>query len=76
MYWSTAYLVHASSSSEKVEPLFLGDVPSLYHDLHTQHETVDGLVLLEEAAGHVSVGAEQRPVHQNLQPHVQVTLRL
>lgn len=48
-------------------PLSVGDLVTLLHDLHAQHEAVDELVLLKEAARHVDVGVEQDLVQQDLE---------
>ena len=47
-------------------PLDVGNFAALLHDLNAQHEAVDELVLLEEAAGHVDVRVEQDLVEQDL----------
>lgn len=60
------YLFQRGSSSQEVLPLSIGDLSTLPHDLHTQHEAVDELVLLEEATGHIDVGVEQDLVQQDL----------
>ncbi|TNN26586.1 hypothetical protein EYF80_063278 [Liparis tanakae] len=52
---------------QEVLPLGIRDLPALPHDLDAQHEAVDELVLLEEAAGHVDVGVEQDLVQQDLE---------
>lgn len=71
-----ADLVDAHAPSEQVLPLQVGHLAPLAHDLHAQHEAVDGLVALEQAARHVGVRGQQRLVQQRLQPHGQVVVLL
>lgn len=43
-----SHLLHSRSSSEEQVPLGIRDGPSLSHDVSTQHEGKDQLVLLKE----------------------------
>jgi len=62
-----SHLFQRDGTFQEVLPLGIGDLPALPHDLDAQHEAVDELVLLEEAAGHVDVGVEQDLVQQDLE---------
>lgn len=48
-------------------PLRIWDVTMLSHNLYTQHEAVDELVLLKEATGHIDVGVKQDLIQQDLE---------
>lgn len=61
-----SHLFQGCSSSQEVLPLGVADLAPLLHDLYTQHEAVDQLVLLKEATGHVNVGVEQDLIQQDL----------
>lgn len=71
--WSgtPAHLLHGGPSPQEVLPLGIGDLAPLLHDVHTQHDAVDELVVLKEASGHVVVGVEQDLVQQDLEALVQ-----
>lgn len=66
-----AHLLHGGPSPQEVLPLGVGDLAPLLHDVHTQHDAVDELVVLKEAPGHVVVGVEQYLVQQDLKALVQ-----
>lgn len=48
-------------------PFPIGNFATLPHDLYTQHEAVDELVLLKEAPGHIDVRVKQDLVQQDLE---------